>query len=444
MLAGPLAKLIDARTAELPAALWAFAYFFCLLSGYYILRPLRDEMGIASGVENMQWLFTGTFIAMLLFVPLFGAASARIRRSRLVPAVYAFFVLNILAFWVLFRLVADPTWLARAFFIWVSVYNLFVISVFWSFMADLFRRDQARRLFGFVAAGGSAGAIAGPAVAVTLAQPLGHLNLMLITAALLALSIVCVSRLTHWARVGGQGSQEPEAPDRLATREAPMGGGMLAGIRLVLESRYLQGICLFLLLHTAIGTFLYFQQAYVIEEAFDDPAVRTSVFAGIDLTVNSLAITLQLFLTGRIATRLGLALTLALVPLITVLGLSALTIAPVLPVLVVLQVLRRGGDYGITRPAREMLYTVVDAESKYKAKNFIDTVVYRGGDAATGWLVAGIIALGAGTAGIALAALPFAALWTWTGFRLGRRFDSTAARTVNSTAVPASDPQGGL
>ncbi|MGH8496214.1 MAG: NTP/NDP exchange transporter [Gammaproteobacteria bacterium] len=432
MLAGKLARLIDARPAELPAALWAFAYFFCLLSGYYILRPLRDEMGIAAGVENMQWLFTGTFVAMLLVVPMFGAASARIRRSRLVPAVYAFFVLNILAFWALFHAVEDPVWVARAFFIWVSVYNLFVISVFWSFMADLFRREQARRLFGFVAAGGSAGAIAGPAVAATLAQPLGHVNLLLISAALLALAIVCVARLTLWARTDAAAGDE--AADRLATHEAPMGGGILAGIRLVLQSRYLQGICVFLLLHTAIATFLYFQQAYVIEDAFADPAARTSVFAGIDLAANSLAITLQLFLTGRIATRLGLALTLALVPLITVLGLSALAIAPVLPVLVALQVLRRGGDYGITRPGREMLYTVVGAETKYKAKNFIDTVVYRGGDAATGWLVAGVIGLGAGTAGIALMALPFAALWAWTGYRLGRRFEATPA--ARSEPIP--------
>lgn len=433
MLAGKLARLINSRPVELPAALWAFAYFFCLLSGYYILRPLRDEMGIAAGVENMQWLFTGTFVAMLLVVPLFGAASARIRRSRLVPAVYAFFVANILAFWVLFRAVEDPAWVARGFFIWVSVYNLFVISVFWSFMADLFRREQARRLFGFVAAGGSAGAIVGPAVAATLAQPLGHVNLLLITAALLALAIVCVARLTHWARA--EGAAEADSDDRLATRESPMGGSILAGIRLVLESRYLQGICVFLLLHTAIATFLYFQQAYVIEDAFDDPAARTSVFAGIDLAANALAVTLQLFLTGRIVTRLGLALTLALVPLITVLGLSALAIAPVLPVLVLLQVLRRGGDYGITRPGREMLYTVVSAETKYKAKNFIDTVVYRGGDAATGWLVAGVIGLGAGTAGIALVALPFAALWAWTGFRLGRQFDSTPARTMPKPAA---------
>jgi AAA family ATP:ADP antiporter len=437
MLSHRLARLIDARDDELVAALWAFAYFFCLLAGYYVLRPLRDEMGIEGGVENMQWLFTGTFVAMLLVVPLFGALSARVRRSRLVPLAYAFFVLNILAFWLLFHSVPDTAWVARAFFIWVSVYNLFVVSVFWSFMADLFRREQARRLFGFVAAGGSAGAIAGPALAATLAKPLGPVNLLLVSAALLVAATLCAIRLTRWARAVHITADE--AGDGLAGRDTPMGGGVWAGVRLVLGSRYLQGICVFLFLYTAVSTFLYFQQAHIVEDAFTDPATRTAVFAGMDFATNALALGTQLFLTGRIARRLGLAWTLALVPLISVAGLVALAIAPLLPLLVVVVVLRRAGNFAITRPAREMLFTVLDAESKYKAKNFIDTAVYRGGDAATGWLVAAIIAAGAGTGGIALLALPFAAAWVWLGYRLGYNFE----RLPQSARSPGARPRPG-
>ncbi|HUO83355.1 MAG TPA: MFS transporter [Gammaproteobacteria bacterium] len=437
MLSRRLARLIDARDDELAAALWAFAYFFCLLAGYYVLRPLRDEMGIESGVENMQWLFTATFVGMLLVVPLFGALSARVRRSRLVPLAYAFFVLNIIIFWALFRSVADPAWIARAFFVWVSVYNLFVVSVFWSFMADLFRREQARRLFGFVAAGGSAGAIAGPALAAALAQPLGPVNLLLPSAALLVAATLCAMRLARWARIVRAGEPK-DAGDDLAAHDAPMGGSIWAGIRLVLASRYLQGICVFLFLYTAVSTFLYFQQAHVVEDAIADPALRTTVFAGMDFATNALALLTQLFLTGRIATRLGLAWTLALVPLISVAGLAALAVAPLLPVLVVVQVLRRAGNFSITRPAREMLFTVLDAESKYKAKNFIDTAVYRGGDAATGWLVAAIIAAGAGTGGIALLALPFAAAWVWLAYRLGDNFEKLpqAARATGARPRP--------
>ena len=391
-------------------AAWGAAYFFLLLAGYYILRPLRDEMGIRGGVDQLQWLFTGTFVAMLAAVPAFGWLSSRVGRARLVPAVYGFFVVNLLGFLALFHAAPDSPWPARAFFVWTSVYNLFIVSVFWSLMADVCSRSQAARLFGFVSAGGSAGAIAGPAAAAWLVGPLGPVNLLAISAALLALALVCVTRLLRWR--GGRVGPAPSP--------APIGGSVFEAIPLILRSRYLLGLCLFMLLTTSVATVLYFQQARIVAEAFADSAARTRVFAGMDLAVNLLAVGTQMFLTGRIVRRLGLAVALALVPGLMVAGFLALWAVPVLAVLVAVQVLRRSAHYAILRPAREMLFTVVSPAEKYKAKNFIDTVVYRGGDAVSGWFSAGLAGMGLGPGGIALVAVPLAAAWLFTGLRLGR------------------------
>lgn len=416
-----LSSLIGCQPQELRAALWGAAYFFCLLAGWYILRPLRDEMGIRGGVEELHWLFTGTFVAMLAAVPAFGWLSSRFPRRRLVPAVYVFFITNLLGFLVLFRITDGGPGAAQAFFIWTSVYNLFIISVFWSFLADLFSREQAGRLFGFVAAGGSAGAIAGPALATTLAGVVEPDNLLVIAAAFLALALVCVQRLLAW-RAAAPG----EAGSARMTR--PMGGGIFEAVPLILRSRYLLGLCLLMLLTTAVSTFLYLQQARIVADAFTDSAARTRVFAGIDLAVNILAVLTQLFLTGRIVQRLGIAAALGLTPVVMLLGFAALGVAPVLAVLVVVQVLHRGMHYAVLRPAREMLFTVLTPQEKYKAKNFIDTVVYRGGDAANAWLYAGLASLGLGPGGTAIIALPIAAAWLATAVGLGRAQTRITAR----------------
>jgi AAA family ATP:ADP antiporter len=362
-----LLQLVDVEASEARAMLWAFSYFFSLLCSYYILRPMRDEMGIAGGVENLQWLFTGTFLAMLALVPMFGWLTSRYKRSTFLPSVYIFFIINLLLFYVLFRSEIPAAWTARAFFIWVSVFNLFVVSVFWSFMTDIFTNRQAQRLFGFIAAGGTAGALLGPAMTSMLVKPLGPENLLLLSAASLAWSLVCIRRLTSWRRV-----QTDNAADSEKDSEHPLGGSLLAGIRLVFRSPYLLGIALLMLLFTTLATFLYFQQAQIIRDSFADPAERTAVFAA-------------LFLTGRLVRWLGLPWTLALVPLLLCLGFMALAVSPVLVVLVVVQVIRRAGNYAIMRPSREMLYVVLGKEEKYKAKNFIDTTVYRGGDAVSAW-----------------------------------------------------------
>jgi len=421
-----LRRLVKAQPGELAALFWAFVYFFSLLCSYYIVRPMRDEMGIAGGVENLQWLFTGTLLAMLAAVPLFGWVSSRFKRRHFLPAVYGFFIVNLLLFFVLFRSDITHAWVARAFFIWASVFNLFVVSVFWSFMADIFDNEQARRLFGFIAAGGTSGAICGPLVAAALAQPLGPTNLLPVSALLLGVAVLCINRLSAWR------SRQADTRATTAAAEQAIGGSIFAGIRLVLRSPYLLGICVLMLLFTTLATFLYFQQAQIVRDSFSDPAERTAVFAGIDLAVNSLTLIFQLLLTGRLVKWLGLGWTLALVPLLLAGGFLALGLAPVLAVLVVVQVLRRAGNYAIMRPSREMLYVVLGREEKYKAKNFIDTVVYRSGDAVSAWAYAGLRALGLSLSTIAFIAAPLALVWAAVAYRLGR------AQTRLADAAPAA------
>ncbi|MDX1489103.1 MAG: MFS transporter [Acidiferrobacterales bacterium] len=439
-----LKRIVTINDDETQPLLWSFAYFFCLLCSYYIVRPVRDEMGIQGGVGNLPWVFTGTFVAMLVAVPIFGAAVARFPRHRLLPSVYAFFILNLLVFFALFKSDIAPTYVARAFFIWVSVFNLFVVSVFWSFMADLFTNAQARRLFGFIAAGGSAGAISGPALTASLAGPLGPVNLLLISALFLSLAIVCIHRLVRWAATHENNPPSPPGPasvhappvNQTRSQDAPIGGGLLTGITLALQSPYLLGICLYIWLYTTLSTFLYFEQAHIVANALDDPEARTALFASIDLAVNALTVLGQVFLTGRIVSRFGLPVTLALIPAAMAIGFTTLGLFPVLAVLVAFQVLRRAGNYAIARPAREMLFTVIAREEKYKSKNFIDTVVYRGGDAVSGWLFAGLTSMGFGLSAIAFLAVPVAAAWLFTGLALGMKQDALQVAPIGGGAGP--------
>ncbi|BCR04340.1 MFS transporter [Desulfuromonas versatilis] len=424
-----LQRLVQVEPAEIRALLWSFSYFFALLCSYYILRPMRDEMGIAGGVEHLQWLFTGTFLAMLAAVPLFGWVSSRYPRQTFLPLVYLFFIANLLLFFALFRSGLTHAWVARAFFIWTSVFNLFIVSVFWSFMADLFNNDQAKRLFGFIAAGGTAGALAGPALTATLAVPLGPTNLLLISAACLAWAMLCIGRLGAWREhtapqpapsPTGQGQAAPAGPRR------GLGGGALAGLRLVARSPYLLGICLLILLYTTLSTFLYFQQAQIVRDSFSDPAQRTTVFAAMDFAANALTLAGQVFFTGRIVKRFGLGWALAVIPLLLGAGFLLLGLAPLLAVLIAVQVGRRAGNYAIMKPAREMLFVVLDRQEKYKAKNVIDTVIYRSGDVLSAWAYTGLQALGLGLSGIALLAVPIAGSWAWIGYRLGRMQEARA------------------
>lgn len=408
-----LQRLVQVRRDEIAAMCWSFAYFFCLLCGYYILRPVRDEMGIQGGVENLAETFTATFIVMLAAVPAFGWLSARFPRRKLLPIIYLFFAANLLLFHALFAAQVAPAFVARCFFVWVSVYNLFVVSVFWSFMADLFRDEQARRLYGFIAAGGTTGGLAGPALTSLIAADIGPHNLLPISALLLVLATVCVSRLGTWARNVSRRSAGGEA----------LGGNLLAGISLTLKSPYLMGIALYVFLGTVLGTFLYFHQAYIVAAQIPTAGERTELFANIDLAVNALTLVFQVFVINRLIGRFGLGVALMILPLVGAIGFLVIGLLPTLGVLVAFQVLRRAGEYAISRPAREILFTVLNREEKYKSKNFIDTVVFRGGDAVSGWLFEGLRMLGLGFAGIAFAGVPLALLWAGTGWMLSRTQD---------------------
>jgi len=421
-----LKRLVNVEPQELKALSWSFVYFFALLCSYYILRPLRDEMGIAGGIKNLQWLFTGTFLAMLAVVPLFGGITSHYPRKRFLPYVYYFFIGNILLFFVLFKSNITHAHVARVFFIWVSVFNLFVVSVFWSFMADIFRSTQAKRLFGFIAAGGTAGALTGPALTAALAVPLGPTNLLLISAGLLGGAVFCVKRLIVWRE--NSISRAAAAGDSSATEaeDQAMGGGILAAFHLVLKSPYLIGICLLMLMFTTLATFLYFQQAHIIQDRFADSADRTTIFAVMDFTVNALTIIVQLFLTGRIVKHLGLGWTLALIPLLLGIGFLILGLTPILGTIIIVQIIRRAGNYAVMKPAREMLYVVLSKEEKYKAKNFIDTAIYRGGDVVSAWAFAGLQGLGFTLSAIAFIAVPLSAIWALISFKLGKTQEALA------------------
>jgi AAA family ATP:ADP antiporter len=426
------ARLLAVEPGERPALFWAFSCFFSLLCGHYIIRPMRDEMGVAGGVEHLQWMFSATFVAMLAVTPMFGWVTRRFAPRRFLPYVYSFFIGGLLLFYALFRSDLADAWVARAFFVWASVFNLFGVSVFWSLMVDIFDDQQAKRLFGVIAAGGTAGALTGPALTAALVLHLGTANLLLLCVALLGWTVLCTRRLTAWRARAARARAEPAAA--ASGRDQALGGSVLAGMRLIARSPYLAGICLLMLLFTTLATFLYFQQAQIVRNSFDDPARRTAFFAGMDLAVNALTLFTQIFLTARIVTRIGLDWALALVPIFLSGGFLLLWIAPGLGVIATVQVARRAGEYALTRPGREMLYTVLSREEKYKSKNVIDTVVYRGGDAVSAWVFAGLQAIGLSAAGISLLAVPLSFAWAATGFRLGRRREQLAAgRTGNHT-----------
>ncbi len=392
-----LARLTDLRPGEGPAVAWGFLYFFSLLTGYYVLRPVREEMGIRGGVSALPWLFTVTFAAMLVAVPLYSSVVARFPRRRIVPVVYRFFLLNLLAFWGLLAAGAGGQAVARAFYVWTAVYNLFVVSVFWSVLADVFASEHAKRLFGFIAAGGTAGALLGPVIAGSLAGVIGPVNLLLLSAVFLEASVACVRRLFRAAPRTGR-SPPPAA----------IGGSSLQGLADAVRSPFLRAISLQTLLFACVSTFIYLQQQGIVAGAIGSSAGRTRLFAAADLLVNLIALGLQTLATGAVLSRLGLFAGLASVPLLGAVGAGTLALAPSLPGVVALSSVRRGVHFGLERPARETLFTAVGDAERYKAKAVVDTLVYRGADAASGWLHAGLQAVGLSAPQVLTAAVPLA------------------------------------
>jgi ATP:ADP antiporter, AAA family len=419
-----LSGVVQVRPGETRALLWAFAYFFCLLAGYYVLRPVRDEMGLAGGIKNLPWLFTATFVVMLAVLPLFGALVARLPRRRFIPLVYRFFGVNIGLFWLFLTFgIAIPE-TAKAFFVWISVFNLFAVSVFWSFMADLYASEQGKRLYGFIAAGGSLGALLGPLLAVALAEPIGRANLLLIAALLLEAATLCAMRLEAAApalKSAGVATAPPAKPP-----EAGLGGGWITGIAMILRSPYLAGIALWVALLSLAGTFLYFQQASIVAALSDDPNRRTAIFARIDLAVSLLTLFVQFFATGKLIKRFGAGPAAAFLPLVFCAGFLALALTPVLWAVIAFQAVQRAANFAISNPAREVLFTVLDREEKYKAKYVIDNVVFRGGDAASGWLYNALRGLGLDPGTISAATVPVTLGWLLLALGLGRAQDRRA------------------
>ena len=450
-----LRRAVDVREGETAALVWSAAYFFFVLSAYYVLRPIRDEMGVAGGVERLAWLFTGTLVGMLLLHPLYARLVARLPRRRFVPLTYRFFILNLVVFFLLFHAAdaAQGIWIGRVFYIWTSVFNLFVVSVFWSFMTDIYRPSQSRRLFGMVAVGGTVGAILGSTITTVLVGLLGQVNLLLVSALLLETAgrasgvlerhepPLVQAAFEEEAAEAGAGRHDAGEAGRGAAGSRPevIGGGVLEGIRRVLASPYLLGIAALMLLFTVASTFLYFQQAAIVAEAFGDDRVgRTRLFAGVDLAVNVLTLVTQVLLTGRILRWVGVGAALAFLPLLSAVGFGVLGSAPALAVVVAFQVLRRAGNFAIQRPAREVLYTVLPRTDKYKAKNFNDTFVYRTGDQVGAWSYTFLAStLGIGLSGLAVVMVPLSAVWLVLALWLGRRYRALQA---GPAPAPAGAP----
>jgi len=431
------------QPGEGSAVVAGFLFFFCLFASYFMLRPVRETMGIAGGVRNLQWLFTATFVVMLVAIPIYGLCSARLPRRRFVPWVYAFFVANLVGFALATRAAPDNLWLARAFYVWLSVFNLFVVSVAWSLMADVFRPGQARRLFALLAAGASAGGLAGPVLGGWLVPRIGLTGLMLLSAALLAATLPGAGFLFGWRRRAGAGVPVADDPVLPQDPARPIGGGLWAGLTLVARSRYLLGIGLFVILLATASTFLYFEQARLVAQTFPSRTQQTQVFSAIDAVVQGLTILVQVFFSGRIARRYGVTMLLGAVPLATGLGFLALALWPAFGVLAAVMILRRVGEYALLRPGREMLFTVVDAETKYKAKNVIDTAVYRAGDAVSAWIKTAIDAFSGHPAVVALTGAVLALGWAWLGWWLGCRHEGRAGTEPPAARLEAAPGRPG-
>jgi ATP:ADP antiporter, AAA family len=423
-----LRRFVVVRPDEIQALGWSWLYIFSVLSSYYILRPIRDEMGVAGGIENLPWLFTGTLLGMIAVNPPFAALVAKLPRARFIGFTYRFFIGNLLVFALLlnFASAEQNIWLGRVFFIWTSIFNLFVVSVFWALMVDVFDSEQGKRLFGFIAAGATLGGILGSSVTALLAKQISPVYLLLISAALIELAVFGVRRLSKLSPVLRQRPLSPRD-------EAPIGGTVFSGVTHALKSPYLINVSVYVLLFTITSTFLYFQQAEIARQSFADRGARTAFFAGVDFWVNVLTLGGQLFLTHRVLRTVGVGLTLAMLPALSILGFGTLASMPTIGVLVGYQVLRRAGNFAFARPTREVLFTVVSREDKYKAKSFIDTVVYRLGDQVGAWSYAGLGVLGFGITGVALVAVPISCIWLVNGWWLGMKQEILAAKNQDES-----------
>jgi AAA family ATP:ADP antiporter len=433
MLNKMLERVVAVEADEVRPMLLSALYFFLVMAGYFVVRPLRDDMGLAGGVRNLPWLYTGTLVGMVLVHPIFAAMVSKLSRRRFISLSYHIVAALMIIFFVLLSVLGEAQiiWVGRAFWVFTSVFNLFVVSIFWSVMADVFKPGQGARIFGFIAVGGTAGAMLGSAVTASLAETIPTRFLLFASIALIEVAVlVALTLLRHSTSRADKGDGDRPAGDEV------IGGSVMAGISAVFGSPYLLGIVGYMLLYTITSTFLYFEQAEIMSEVFSDRGARTAFFAKLDLAVNTLTIVTQIFLTGRIVRWFGIAFSLAWLPLVCVIGFFGLGFAPTLGVIAAFQIVRRASNYAVARPCREMLYTVLPREVKYKAKNFIDTFVYRAGDQVGAWSYAAMGWLGLGMTGIAFAAIPLAGAWLGIGAWLGRK-QVQIRRTAEGMVTPS-------
>jgi AAA family ATP:ADP antiporter len=414
-------RIVDVRPDEIRALWLSFVFFFVVLAGYYVIRPIRDNIG-AQQFENLWWMFTVVLVAMIFANALFSAIVSRMSRRRFIPIAYRFFVVNLVIFFVLMEYTpaGKLRWVDGCFFVWVSVFNLFATAVFWGFMTDLFTTEQGKRLFGFIAVGGSLGGILGPIITASLIHYVSAGFLLLICAGMLEIAAQSVRFFPAEFRRDNSISADDVAAER------PIGGRFWDGVTRICKSPYLFALFLFIFLYTFTSTWAYFQQAELTKAGFADKAARTAFFAKLDLSVNTLTLFLQIFVTGRLMKVLGVTITLLFMPVLSLFGFAAMALAPVLPVLAAFQVARRASTFAFMRPAREVLFTVLPREDKYKAKSFIDTFGYRCGDQ-FGVSYSGLKALGLSLSAVSYIAVPIVAAWCALGIWLGRKQAALAA-----------------
>jgi AAA family ATP:ADP antiporter len=409
-----LQKAVDVRPNEVRALGLGFAFHFLILTGYYILRPIRDSIAASNRLETLPWMFTATLVAMLLANVLFAAVVARMSRRKFIPLAYGFFIFNLGLFFVLMR--SSPAegqiWIGRGLYVWVSVFNLFNTAIFWAFMTDLFTVEQGKRLYGFIAVGGSLGAIAGAYITKHCVGQIGPANLLAISAVTFAVA----GSLVRFFPTGFADRHEPEE-----AKEAPIGGSVWSGLTHIARSPYLLGLAGSMLLYTITSTWAYFQQSDLAREALKGGADRTIFLANLEIWVNSITVLIQIFLTGRLLKWFGVGITLVAMPFLSMVGFAAMGIAPSLALLAIFQVTRRAAAYALLRPSREILFTVLRREDKYKVKSVTDTLGYRVGDQIGAWSYGGLHAMGLGLSSISFIAVPIAAGWCALSIWLGKR-----------------------
>jgi len=409
-----LQQTVDVRPNEVRALGLGFAFHFLILTGYYILRPIRDSIAASNRLETLPWMFTATLVAMLLANVLFAAVVARMPRRKFIPLAYGFFIFNLGLFFVLMRgsPPEEQVWIGRGLYVWVSVFNLFNTAIFWAFMTDLFTVEQGKRLYGFIAVGGSLGAIAGAYITKHYVGQIGPANLLAISAVMFAVAGSLV-------RFFPTGFADRHTPDE--AKEAPIGGSVWSGLTHIARSPYLLGLAGSMLLYTITSTWAYFQQSDLARESLKSGADRTIFLANLEIWVNSITVLIQIFLTGRLLKWFGVGIALVAMPFLSMVGFAAMGIAPSLALLAIFQVTRRAAAYALLRPSREILFTVLRREDKYKVKSVTDTLGYRVGDQIGAWSYGGLHAMGLGLSSISFIAVPVAAGWCALSVWLGKR-----------------------